>query len=297
LPGARAHRYPRAVRTYILLLAAVLVAGPALAAEPLAAGIPDLVGPRTLGLSAGVGLVTSNDGIFVNPGALAARKRYSVEAAWLLDRRGADNTAQFVGTSIVDSVSSSVAAAVAYTRVPTGEYEGHLTHLAIAFPLAERMYLGATGKYLKLDGPEDVGAVTLDAGLFWELARYVTIGAAGYNLVPVAHEAVAPMGVGAGLTLGSEQSFQVTGEWRADFDRSPEGETKNRYGAGAEYLIAQLVAVRAGFQRDEVLDTDWWSAGVGVLRGRVALDAGYRQSLDDATSRQLGVSLRVFMFE
>jgi hypothetical protein len=29
----------------------------------------------------------------------------------------------------------------------------------------------------------------------------------------------------------------------------------------------------------------------------VALDAGYRQSLDDATSRQLGVSLRVFMFE
>jgi hypothetical protein len=285
------------VRNHTLLLAGLLAAGPVLAAEPPGAGIPDLVGPRTLGLSAGVGLVTSNDGIFVNPGALAARKRYSVEAAWMLDRRGADNTAQFLGSSIVDSTSSPLTAAVAYTRVPSGAYEGHLAHLAIAFPLAERLFLGATGKYLTLEGPDDVQAATVDAGLFWELARYVTIGATGYNLVPVGHDAVAPMGAGAGLTLGSEQSFQVTGEWRADFDRSPDGGTKNRFGAGAEYLLARLVAVRAGWQRDEVLDTDWWSAGLGIFRGRVALDAGYRQSLDDATSRQLGVSLRVFMFE
>lgn len=285
------------MRTHILLLAALLAAAPALAAEPAPASIPDFVGPRILALSSGIGLATSNDGIFVNPGALAARRRYSLEAAWMVDRRGADNTAQFVGTSVVDSMSAGMTAAVAYTRVPTGAWDGHMAHLAFAFPIAERMYLGATGKYLSLEGPEDVGAVTMDAGLFWEPARYLTLGAAGYNLVPVSHEAVAPMGVGAGVTLGSEQSFQITGEWRADFDRSLDGETKNRYGAGAEYLVARLVALRGGWQRDEVLDTDWWSAGVGIISGRVALDAGYRQSLDDATSRQLGLSLRVFMFE
>jgi hypothetical protein len=285
------------VRTHTLLVVGLLAAGPALAAEPPGAGIPDLVGPRTLALSAGVGLVTSNDGIFVNPAALAARKRYSVEAAWMLDRRGADTTGQFFGSSVVDSTSSAVTAGVAYTRVPSGPYEGHLAHLAIAFPLAERLFLGATGKYGTLDGPDDVQAATVDAGLFWEIARYVTLGAAGYNLIPVGHDDVAPMGAGAGVTVGSEQSFQVTGEWRADFDRSPDGETKNRFGAGAEYLLARLVAVRAGWQRDEVLDTDWWSAGIGILRGRVALDAGYRQSLDDATSRQFGLSLRVFMFD
>ncbi|HYG68971.1 MAG TPA: hypothetical protein VD838_14985, partial [Anaeromyxobacteraceae bacterium] len=225
------------------------------------------------------------------------RKRYSVEAGWFLDRRGSENTAQFVGASVVDSLSTPVATGFAYTRVPSGAYDGHLAHLALAFPIGDGMYLGATGKYLTLDGPEEVQAGTVDAGLIWELTRYLALGASGYNLVSVGHDAVAPMGAGAGVTIGSEQSFQVTGEWRADFDRSADGGTKNRYGAGAEYLVARTVALRAGWQRDEVLDTDWWSAGVGIFRGRVALDAGYRQSLDDATSRQLGLSLRLFMFD
>lgn len=293
---------------FVSLLAALVVAVPAtVRAQVAAGGVPELTGARTLGLSAGVGLVTANDGIFLNPATLAARKRYSVEGSYFVERRGSENASRFIGGSVVDSQSSAVSVGVAYTNAPAGDWTGNLTHLALALPLAQQLYVGATGKWLKMDGPDpdaagplsspSANAITLDAGLFWQVARYVSIGAAGYNLVSVNHDAIAPKGAGVGLTLGSETSFQVTGDWRADFDRDPQGGTKNRYGFGAEYLLARHVPIRAGWSQDELLDTSFWSAGIGLVRGNVAADLGFRQSLDESSAREIAVSLRFFLFD
>ena len=87
----------------------------------------------------------------------------------------------------------------------------------------------------------------------------MSIGAAGYSLVPISNSVVAPMGVGAGVTLGNDRVFQLTAEWRADLDRAEE--TTNRYGVGAEVMLGNLVPLRAGWAKDETLDTSWWSLG------------------------------------
>ncbi|HEX7625059.1 MAG TPA: hypothetical protein VF400_15885, partial [Anaeromyxobacteraceae bacterium] len=71
------------------LLALLLLATPVRGEDPLPTGIPDLVGARGLSIGAYRGLAPGNDGIFTNAAALAARRRYSVETQWLLDRRGA----------------------------------------------------------------------------------------------------------------------------------------------------------------------------------------------------------------
>lgn len=272
-----------------------LAAVPAGAAEPIpSGGLPDLVGPRTLALSAGVGLATGGDGLFLNPAALAARTRYAIEALGYLDRRGAENATALFGGSVVDSKSAPVTAGLAYVRAHEGDVTGNAWTLALAGAAAERLYLGVAGKYLELKGAEEVGAATLDAGLFWQVTSVLSLGAAGYNLVPIGHERVAPMGVGAGLTVGTEESFQVTADWRADLDRA-DG-TRNRYGVGAELLLFQIMPLRGGYQVDEVLDTHWWSAGLGLVsRTGVALDVGYRQSVDDANARTLAASLRLFL--
>ncbi len=129
-------------------------------------------------------------------------------------------------------------------------------------------------------GPQNTSAATVDAGVLWQVADLVSIGVAGYNLVPIGNDAVAPMGAGAGVALGNDRTLQVTGDWRTDFDRR--GKTTNRYAAGAEVLLGRLVPLRAGWMKDETLDTRWWSIGAGlVTRNGVALDVGYRQSLDD----------------
>jgi hypothetical protein len=286
------------VRAWLLsVLAIVLAAAPALAAEPPPpGGVPDIAGPRSLALSAGVGLAAGNDGILLNPASTAARRRYSIEAAGFVDRRGSDSVAEILGGSVVDSLSSPVAAGLSYLRAIGGDYEGNIVHLALAGPIADKLFLGVAGKWLSLDATEKVSAATADAGLFWQVGEWLSIGAAGYNLVPISNEEVAPMGVGAGLTLGNDRVFQITGDWRADLDRAEE--TKNRYGVGAEVLLGGLVPLRAGWARDELIDTSWWSLGAGIVtRGGIALDVGYRQSLDSTSARTIAASMKLFLFD
>ncbi len=259
-------------------------------------GFPDLTGPRSLALSASVGVASGNDGIYVNPAALAARKRYSVEAALLVDRRGSETTNRIFGGSVVDSLSSPVAAAFAYARAQEGDYEGNMWNLAVAGPIHDKLYLGVSGKFISAKGAQNVSAATGDAGLFFQVSDWVSVGAAGYNLVSIANDAVAPMGAGAGIAIGNDRTFQITADWRTDFERV--GKTTNRYAAGAEVLLGQLVPVRVGWMLDEVLDTSWWSAGVGfVTRGGVALDLAYRQSFDQTSARTIAASLKLFLFQ
>jgi hypothetical protein len=281
----------------VSVLAFLLAAAPVAAAElPPAGGVPDLAGPRTLALSAGVGMAAGNDGIFVNPATISARRRYSIETGGFVDRRGAESVAKLVGGSVVDSLSAPMAAGFSYLRALGGDYEGNLVHLALAGPLVEKLHLGVAGKWLSLDANEKVRAATVDAGLFWQVGEWLSLGAAGYNLVSIANEAVAPRGLGAGVTLGNDRAFQLTADWRADLDRAEQ--TKNRYGVGAEVLLGGMVPLRAGWARDELLDTSWWSIGAGIVtRGGVALDVGYRQSLDAASARTIAASLKVFLFD
>jgi hypothetical protein len=276
---------------------ALLAASAASAAEtPAAAGFPDLAGPRALALSASIGVAAANEGIWVNPGAIAARKRYSVEAVGFVDRRGAATDARLYGASVVDSLSSSVAGAISYLRSDEGPYTGNAWNGVLAGSIAQGFYLGVGGKYLSFKGPRNVSAGTVDAGVFWQVAEYVSLGAAGYNLVSIANPGVAPMGVGAGVGVGSDRTLQLTADWRADFDRRDE--TTNRWAVGAEVLLGELVPVRAGWTRDETLGGSWWSVGAGlVTRGGVALDFGYRQSIDDPSARTIAATLKIFLFQ
>jgi hypothetical protein len=283
--------------TAVAILLSLALAGAARAAElPPPGGIPDIEGVRMLGLSAGIAAATSNDGIYLNPGALAARRRYAVEGMVLVDRRGAETADRFLGGSVVDSETAAVTGAVSYLRAQDGVYQGNVGHLALAGALAEKFYLGVTGKYFGVSGPRPTKAGTMDAGVLWQVADLVGVGITGYNLVPISNPALAPMGAGAGLAVGSDRSLQVTGDWRADFDRAGAGKTTNRFAVGAEALLGNLVAVRAGWMDDEVLRTKWWSAGAGlVAQNGIALDVGYRQSIDAPSARTFAASLKYFV--
>ena len=275
-------------------------AWPARAADPVASGgVADLLGARTLALGGGVGVLSGNEGIFVNPGAIAARKRYSADTFFTLDRRGGTTVGRYLGGSVVDGISSAPAAvSFGYLRAldDATNGAGNLVTFGLALPVASKVWLGAQGRWLDAKGVERVNAVTADAGLFWEVGDAVTFGLAGYNLVPVGHERILPRGLGAGVAVGSDTSFKITGDWRADFDRT--GKTTNRYGAGAELLLGNMVPVRAGFVKDETLATSWWSAGAGLVStSGLAVDLGYRQSLDATDARTISVAIKTFALD
>jgi hypothetical protein len=278
-----------------LALSGGLLCAPARAADsPLVPPLPELSGPRSVGLSATVGTASGNEGIFVNPAAIAARRRYALELGGLVERRGADSVIELVQGSVVDAITSPLAAGLAWAKVLEGPYEGSVFDLAFAGAASRGLYLGASVKYLTLDGPRKAKAATVDAGLLWEVSEWVSVGATGYNLVPIGNEALAPRMAGAGITLGNDRFVQVTGEWMADLDAA---ETLNRYSVGAEFLLAGAFPLRAGWVKDELLDTSWWSAGVGVVQGRFGLDVGYRQSLDASSARTISASFKMYATE
>ncbi|HSN16273.1 MAG TPA: hypothetical protein VLT61_16690 [Anaeromyxobacteraceae bacterium] len=277
----------------IVLLAGSLLLPLAAAAQPVApGGVADLAGPRAIGIGAALGIASGNDAIYVNPGALAARRRYSAEAQSWFERRGAETTAQVWTASVADSLSSSVAAAAAYGRVTEGIETGSLYHLALAGPIAEGFFLGVAGKYYDLAGERPVSAATVDAGILWQVADYVSLGVAGYNLAPTSQEVELPRGVGAGIGVGSDRGVQGTFDWRADLDRR--GKTTNRYAFGAEVLLGDVAPLRASYVIDETLDTKWWSIGAGLVSGNGGgVDVAYRQSVDDPNARVIAVAVKL----
>lgn len=280
-------------KTIVLLAISVLPLAAAAAADPVApGGVADLSGPRSAGLGGSIGIASGNDAVYVNPAALAARRRYSAEAQLWMERRGSENTTQVFSGSVADALSSPVAAAMAFGRVSDGVETGSLFHLAMAGPLARGFYVGATGKYYDLKGFDRVVAATADAGLFWEASDFVAVGVTGYNLIQTSHPGVLPRAIGAGISVGSDRAIEGTFDWRGDLDRL--GKTSNRYAFGVEMLAGDVAPLRASYIIDETLDTRWWSVGAGLVSPEGGgIDVAYRQSVTDRSARVVTVSVKL----
>jgi hypothetical protein len=284
------------VRFAAAFLAAVIALGTARGDSPLPAGVPDLLGARALSLGAYRGLAAGNDGIFTNAASLAARRRYSLESFWSLDRVGSDTAIQVLNASAVDSQTAGVTGGFSYTRVLSGPWSGNLFHLPIAFPVSDSLFLGATAKYQSLDGPtgDQMRALNLDASAFWQLTRLIGLGVSGYNLIDSGHRQIQPRAYGAGVSVGDDRSFHVLADWRGDEHR--QGKLTNLYAVGGELLLGDTAPVRAGYMRDETRNANFWSAGIGlVTSGGFALDVGYRQRFEDPTERTIAVAIKLFL--
>jgi len=291
-------RYPAAVPRLLASLLAASVALPALAGEPAAPPTAaDLTGARSLAMGAGIGLPGGNEGMFTNPGALAARRRYSVETQFLDNRLDGARRWQWLQGSVVDSETSAVTGGFAYTRLLAGEATGSLYHLAFAAQVGGGLYAGATGKYLSLtsDAGTKTGAATADAGLYWQPSQLVGIGVSGYNLIPIRNRAEASPGLGVGISVGDGRRFMLAGDWRRDYERA--GKAAEAWSAGAEVLLLDALPLRAGWLQDHVRGGSFWSAGLGYLAPGpgLAVDFSYRQGIEAPKDRTLVAALKVFI--
>lgn len=276
-----------------LTIALLAAAWPVAADLPPPGGLFDLVGPRALGVSAATAGTTGTEAIFVNPAAIGIRTGFVAETLGVQERRGADTVSRYLGGVVVDGVSSPVAAGFGYFRSMSGEQKGNLYFLTLAGPLSERLHVGLQGRYMNLGGVEPINAITFDAGVNYQASSLVTIGVAGFNLVPTAHPEQLPQAMSAGLAIGTDTFFRVLGDWKGTW--LPHGRMAHRYAAGADALLGGMVVLRAGWKRDELLETSWWSAGVGLVTGDgFALDVGYKQSFEATSAREMGLSLRYY---
>ncbi len=282
-------------RLALLVLAALAV--PALAEEgPLPPTPTNYVYARSMGMSAYHGVSGDNDAIFYNPGAMAAQKVFLTTRGGTMYRVGADTDATVFGGSVVDSSSTTVAAGFSYNYMSTLGYKskgafGGMINLALAFPVGDNLFIGATGTYLNLySDAATISAITTTVGAFLRLGKIFSGGFTGYNLINTYHPDLLPIGMGAGIAVGPGDTFHVVADWTRMY--GADGVHADTWAAGAEVFFFDIASLRGGWLYNAGTNVQHWSLGAGFAYAGFGADFAYRQSFGGATFRTLAAMIK-----
>lgn len=237
-------------------------------------------------------IANGTSGIYQNPAGVARSVMYAVDGLFEYTPSGT-----ILNASIADSKTNpSLAAGVGYSyffgRDEFSHLTGHDVRLALAVPvIPDRVAIGIGGRYLIMkdsSGPEDVNLVkgfTLDAGLIFRLSELLHLGIAGKNLIDPCNDdnlcrGVAPTTVTGGLSLGTETSFMLSAD--VGFDLTSRDDAALNFGVGAEYLIARMIPIRAGFMHKGAIEHNFLTFGGGWRSPAAGVDLSYQHDLQNS---------------
>jgi hypothetical protein len=179
----------------------------------------------------------------------------------------------------------------------------------VAYPLSDRVSVGATGRYLRLQQGVNAGPLrqslasagtpgdpiyngfTWDAGVTVLPMQGLYVAAVGRNLTPNGGTLAPLTTVGAvGYMING---FSVEADAMADF--STYAETRGRYMLGGEYLLIDRVPLRLGYRYDDGTKSHSVSGGVGYVDKKWSAELGVRRDVVADHPATLGVvGLRFF---
>lgn len=268
--------------------------------------------PRATAVSGALRATSSSlSAIYANPANMALAQVYHVGAlAQLFPEAGK----QIVGAAVVDSLISSTGLAgglsLAWSQQDPGGLSRQWTDLrfGLALPVPDVLYLGVLGRYLVLDqaGTGPLGASRASGGLAGE-TMYETISLdVGVTLRPIPELLLSL--VGQNLTSPDTSLVPLMASLGAGYltaDVSIGGEViletttfntpKVRVQGGGEFLVADRLALRAGYRFDEGLGSHAVSLGLGYVDPRFSIDLGGRRSIAGAeyTTVTLGFTVHL----
>lgn len=249
--------------------------------------------------------------LFHNPAGLSAIHLYSMEVGY---NHSMSSKTHHLGIAAADSATNpGVAGGFAYTfSFSNGEDRGkyddardHNIRIATALPvIQERLILGVTGQYLNYNrGRESAlpdaakqryNGFTLDVGLMARLGDRFFLGVVAQDLLLV-HGArdYRTLRAGAGAVFGV---IRLQGEYGVKLD----GPRSQHHGGAGLELMLKGIAARGGFRHvtaggPGTRHENLLSFGAGYRGQRFGVDFAYRQQLQRAPDRFVGVSLSFFM--
>lgn len=314
----------RSARCTIVLVVTAVAALPATA--------QDFVGARALALGEAYRANASgNDAIYLNPAGLVMLARYAGELHYQIDLEAEQHQ---LDLSVVDSKTSELAAGIGYTfdgqQFTKRASIQHTATLALAYPFFGRALNVGTGlKYVNVSDAilgNYLNALSADVGVLAALPFGVSLAGVGYNLIPIKSARV-PLasGFGASVDLGplsalvfggapspggqmsagglpSARGMELIGPLSGltlEFDWYLEFLTlygmQSRVSTGLEYLLFEVVPLRAAWLYDQQSDEHVLSAGAGFIVPYFGLDVAYQQSATAPEHRAFAASIKLFL--
>ena len=260
----------------LALRRAVVLVFAAAAAAVHADGSPPPVlsyaGPAELVLGPSRALA-SESGLFTNPAAIQATRRFALDAQGLLGYTGGNYSEHAFQLSSVDSQSTSLAVGAAFSKLQSGSLRGTATTLALAHALfGNSLQIGVAGHLLELHGRAQVETVTGDAGFAWQFGAF-RLGGAIANLHAPEAAAALPLTTGLGAAVQLAE-LQFVGDWTR---RIPDGSgATDALGGGVAWTPCACATIRGGYLHDDSLGGHLAAAGLSFGSGALTADVGYR---------------------
>ena len=286
--------------------AAAVVAGLGLVIPAAAWGFADDLGPRPIAMGqSGLADARGTDGLRLNPGGMSLAPLYTLSGDYQFVTKQGGHALR---VAIADSTSASGLAGGLYYGYRAASPAGaptlgaHEAGLALAYPFADRFFLGATLKYfrvsglLEADGNARHTGFTTDVGIVVKGGSGISVGVTGYNLRDLGSRE-APVALGYGVAVAPQPTLTFTLDVRHDFTTyDPTRGVATSVGGGGELVAQGFLVIRAGGGRDGTTRAGYATAGVAALSGLGAIDAGVRQDLTgDRKLTYVVVGLQLFV--
>lgn len=238
------------------------------------------------------------DAVYNNPAGIGRPPIYVVDGGFTYTPQGS-----ILSVGVSDSKTNPQVAGGATYNYFRGHGEhshlsGHDVRLAMALPVSpERVSIGVGGRYLRItdqnlpiddDNPDAqllLHGFTLDVGVVVRAADLIHVGIVGQNLIDHCRDnnlcrGTTPTRLAAGFGVGDENTFVISGQVGLDLTSS--SDPLFDFAAGAEVMLAQVIPLRAGFERRAFLDRNLLSFGAGWRSEQAGVDLTYRHDLNDA---------------
>jgi hypothetical protein len=294
------------------------------------ASAQDFIGARALSMGEAYRATASgNDALYFNPAGLPSLKRYALEGQYLLSLSDENHQGDVsVVDSKTNALAVGVAYTFLGSELTRRTTIGHTATFGIAYPVFDQLLMVGAG--LKYKNVSDaiagnfLNAVTADVGVLSRIPGGLSLAAVGYNLVPIktvqssyvpvsaAFAAALDLGPLSAIIFGGSPHFGVV-QTAAGIPQTSNGDlsgpldnlslsfdwlinfqtlqgTKSRVSAGLEWLLGDLVPVRAGYLYDELTNDHRVSAGLGVVIPSFGLDVAYQQSVVEGNLDRRSVS-------
>ncbi|MFO0600845.1 MAG: hypothetical protein U0228_36380 [Myxococcaceae bacterium] len=223
-----------------------------------------------------------------NPAALSLYKRYLIEATGSWDVPQGYG----FGSLVVADSTNALSAGISYTFATFGGPErrwAHLTTMGLAYAIADVFHLGIAVRHHVLVGASNTNSVSMNAGLVVRPIEYLSFGFSGHNLISVYNRDVSRYFV-ASIAGQLFQQLSPAFDLRMDFNQV---QPRFAFHGGIEWLIAQMIPVRAGYEHDGIANHDYISFGTGYFSSGSGVDIAYRHEINGQNGRLISLTLKL----
>lgn len=249
---------------------------------------------------AGIAAVESSEAPFSNPAAIAYLKGYYFTLGYGSSSQGTAGSSGLALSITENMKDTTIPTSIAYSQTEVKDLAGQKVYskdfrLSVGNFLFSNMALGLGVRHKSDELPQErFGQTNLDMGILWAPTESFGMAAVLESLVPPSSGVPEPIRLNQTTAVGATFNFRKFVRIKADITSQTNNSfNKPTIGAGMESYMNKWMILRWGLAKNNELDANLYTAGLGWVLPRFGLHYAYQNSPQDETLTRHSVDLAI----